>query len=136
MRQGAVRLGEAKVKSDPTLKRWYKTINKRFFDNQLTNNTCVRWANEEDNEEEDRCEEKYRGWADKAQDATHKYVIVLSRDLKKDAFLRYNTLVHEMIHLATELKDDHGKVFSEWHEHLTEKGLFKKGVFRKGWTLF
>lgn len=124
------------MQSDKTLKYWYRKINKRFFENQLPNNVCVRWANEDDNEEEDRCEEKYNGWTEHSEDKRHSYVIVLDRECKKDAFLRFNTLVHEMIHIATGLKDDHGAVFSAWHEKLTTKGLFKKGVFRKGWTLF
>lgn len=129
-------LGETKVRSDPTLKKWYRTINKRFFENQLTNKVCVRWANEDDNDEEERCEEKYNGWAEHSEEKTHQYVVVLGRECRKDAFLRFNTLAHEMIHVATDLKDSHGDVFSAWHAQLTEKGLFKKGVFRKGWTLF
>lgn len=136
MHRGAVSLGDTKVKSDPTLKKWYRIVNKKFFDNQLPNNVCVRWANEDDSDEEDRCEEKYQGWAGHAEEGFHKYVIVISREAKTDAFLRFNTLAHEMIHIATELKDDHGAVFSSWHLRLTEKGLFKKDVFRKGWTLF
>src|SRR6266436_4479464 len=124
------------MRSDPTLKKWYKKINKRFFDNQLTNNVCVRWANEDDTDEDERCEEKYAGWANFSEEGPHKYIIVISRDLKKSKCTRLHTLIHEMCHLATDLKDEHGPAFSAWHEHLTARGIFKKGALLKGLTIF
>jgi len=41
------------------LKRWYNLINKKFFDNQLPTNTCVRWINEL---EQEKFEEMYFAW--------------------------------------------------------------------------
>jgi len=32
------------MKSNPTLLRWYKSINKRFFDGGCPERVCVRWA--------------------------------------------------------------------------------------------
>ena len=121
------------MQSDPTLKKWYKYINKKFFHNELTNKVCVRWSNEDD---EDQFEEKYFGTADKANDGYHEYEIVMSRELNKSASTRMATLAHEMIHVATELRDNHGPVFERWRQTLSDRGLFKKGAVRKGLTLF
>lgn len=122
------------MRSDTTLKKYYKLINKKFFENQLPNNVCIRWANEE--EDEEGFEEKYFGVADYAADGYHKYVIIMSRGLNRPVSTRMSTLAHEMIHIATELRDNHGPAFDKWHKTLTERGLFKKGALRKGLTLF
>jgi SprT-like family len=120
------------MQSDPTLKKWYRFLNKKFFSNQLTNNVCVRWSNEDD---EESFEEKYFGVADKGIDG-HEYEIVMSRELNHSASVRMATLAHEMIHIATELKDNHGPAFELWRQTLSDRGLFKKGAVRKGLTLF
>ena len=125
------------MRSDPTLKRWYKKINKRFFDNQLTNNVCVRWANEEDDGEQGvNCEDKFFGWADKANDNYHDYVIVLSRKMCKPVSTRLLTLSHEMCHVASDLKDNHGPVFEQWRNYIGDRGIFKKGALVRGLTIF
>ncbi len=124
------------MRSDPVLRKWYKKINKRFFDNQLPDNVCVRWANEEDDGETAKFEDKFFGWADRAGDNYHEYVIVLSKELNKQASTRLTTLAHEMCHIATDLKDNHGPAFSAWHEHLVVKGFFTKGALVKGLTIF
>jgi len=125
------------MRSDPVLKRWYKKINKRFFDNQLTNNVCVRWTNEEDDGEQGvNCEDKFFGWADKANDNYHDYVIVLSRKMCKPISSRLLTLSHEMCHIASELKDAHGPVFEGWRQHIGDRGIFKKGALVRGLTIF
>ena len=80
------------MRSDPTLKRWYRTINKRFFDNQLTNNVCVRWANEL---EAAHFEEKYFGWMNVAGDGRHKWCIVLSKEKCSSQSVKRLTLAHE-----------------------------------------
>ena len=123
------------MRSDPTLKRWYRKINAKYFENQLPNNVCVRWAEPEEDDEEN-WEDKYFGSADVANDGRHKYEIIMSRKLNKKAAVRLTTLAHEMVHIATELKDDHGPVFSAWHMRLTARGFFTKGALRKGLTIF
>jgi hypothetical protein len=45
-------------------------------------------------------------------------------------------LLHETIHVATQLNDNHGEAFSDWHMKLTERGAFKKGAMIRGITLF
>lgn len=124
------------VKSDKTLKRWYRIINKRFFGNQLTNKVCVRWSNEEDNDEEDRCEEKAFGWADRANDRYHEYVIVLSRININSKSTKLLTLAHEMCHLGSALKDNHGPAFESWRQYIADRGIFKKSALIKGLTIF
>jgi hypothetical protein len=124
------------MRSNPALKSWYRKINKKFFDNQLTNNVCVRWANEDDDGEVSKFEEKFFGWADVADDGKHEYVIVLSKKLNVPKSTRLTTLAHEMVHVATNLRDNHGEAFSEWHKVLTEKGFFEKGKLVKGLTIF
>jgi hypothetical protein len=124
------------MRSNPALKRWYRTINKKYFDSKLTNNVCVRWANDDDDGDVSRFEEKVFGWADRADDGYHEYVIVMSKKLNKAEPTKLTTLAHEMCHIATELRDEHGPAFSAWHEHLTARGFFTKGALRKGLTIF
>lgn len=129
-------LGDTKVRSDPTLKKWYKKINKRFFDNQLSNNVCIRWANEDDEEEEERCEEKYFGWADHSKDDRHDYVVVLSRIKITSLSLKLHVIAHEMCHVATDIRDNHGPAFEKWRQYISDRGIFKKGALAKGVTIF
>jgi hypothetical protein len=121
------------VKSDKTLKKWYRFLNHKFFHDELPNNVCVRWSDED---EEDGFEERYFGVADYADDRYHKYQIILSYPLNRKFTVMASTLAHEMVHIATELKDNHGPAFDRYHKLLTERGLFKKGALRKNLTLF
>jgi hypothetical protein len=123
------------MKSDASLKRWYRLINKRFFHNELPNNVCVRYVTDEDEDEDEGCEERYYGWTTDTS-PLHKYVIIISRIKNPGPVAKLATLAHEMIHVKTGLRDDHGKIFSDCHEMLTERGLFRKGAILKGLTLF
>jgi hypothetical protein len=124
------------VKSDPVLKKWYRKINKRFFDNELPQSTCVRWANEEDIEVDERCEYKYNGWAGQMDGHDKQYVIVISTTLKKSLCTKLHTLVHEMCHVKTELRDKHGPAFEAVRQVIADKGIFKKSAVVKKLTLF
>jgi len=125
------------VKSDPTLLRWYKRINKEFFKGACPAKVCVRWADPDEMEESRRWEKKYFGEASISEDDEyHQYQIVLSKLLNKQWLVRISTLVHEMIHLATNLKDDHGPAFEAWRVLLGKRGIFKKHALRKNYTLF
>lgn len=119
------------MRSDKTLKKWYRFLNHKFFHNELPDDVCVRWSDED--EDGEGFEERYFGVADKIDG---KYVIVLSRELNKSFMVRISTLAHEAIHIATGLKDNHGPAFDRYHKLLTERGLFKKGAIRKNLTLF
>lgn len=124
------------MKSDPTLLGWYRYINEKFFDGVCPDRVCVRWA-DPDEDGGHRWEKKYFGEASEAlDDEYHDYQILLSKPLNKQWIVRISTLVHEMIHVANELKDDHGPAFSRWHERLTKRGIFRKHALRKGYTLF
>jgi SprT-like family len=123
------------VKSDPTLLKWYRTINKRFFDGACPDRVCVRWANPDEGESI-RWERKFFGMSTASDDDYHEYQIVLSRALNKQWLVRIGTLVHEMCHIATHLKDDHGPAFERWRQHVGDRGIFKKHALRKGYTLF
>jgi hypothetical protein len=122
------------LRSDKTLKKYYRLINKKFFENQLPDNVCVRWADED--EDGEGFEERYFGIADRANDGYHEYVIVMSRSLNRPAVTRLSTLAHEMCHIATELRDNHGPAFERWRQTIADRGIFKKGALRKGLTLF
>lgn len=124
------------MRSDARLKKWYNAINYRFFLGELPNNVCVRYTNEDDDDEEEGCDQKYYGWTSEGADKRHKYVIVISRVKNPGPVAKLATLAHEMIHVKTGLRDDHGKKFSDWHETLTSRGLFRKSAVLRGLTLF
>jgi hypothetical protein len=128
------------VKSDRTLLKWYRRINKRFFDGACPEKVCVRWVVDDEEERDRKWEETWFGEAERItedhHDPYHDYQIVLSR-VKNDSWIvKISTLVHEMIHLATDLKDDHGPAFEHWRQYVSDRGIFKKHALRKGNTLF
>lgn len=124
------------MKSDRTLLKWYRLINKKFFDGACPERVLVRWA-DADEDHEPRWEKKYFGEASRCEhDEYHDYQITMSKPLNKQWIVRISTLVHEMIHLATDLKDDHGPAFESWRQHISDRGIFKKHALRKGSTLF
>lgn len=124
------------MKSDRTLLRWYKRINKRFFHGACPDDVCVRWADPEF-ETQYKWEDRYFGEASCVNDDPyHKWQIVMSRPLNKKWIVRISTLVHEMCHLATELRDDHGPAFEHWRQYIADRGIFKKHALRKDMTLF
>ena len=132
------------MKSDRILLRWFKRINKRFFDGACPERVCVRYARP--GEEKREIEEKYFGWADKRGTETwsthekncphclHDFEIVLDETSPWESIL--STLAHEMIHLATNMKDDHGPAFEQWRQYISDRGIFKKHALYKGRTLF
>ena len=132
------------MKSDRTLLSWYRRINKRFFDGACPERVCVRWADPEEEARDEVWEEKYFGEAGKLPtdpeddnfDPHHDYEIVMSHPKNDTWIVKISTLVHEMIHLATDLKDDHGQAFEQWRQHVGDRGIFKKHALRKGMTLF
>jgi len=116
------------MRSDRTLRRWYLLINKKFFYGELPTNVIVRWANP--GEEKDiACTEKLVG-------KKHSYEILLNREKCKTNSQKLESLLHEMIHVATHYRDDHGPLFEEWRKTLGERGAFKKGALLRGITLF
>ena len=115
-------------KSDKRLKRHYEVINKKFFFGELPSNVIVRWA--EEGEESDIAS------TNQAKSPRHSYVILLNRNKTPTRSIKLSTLLHETIHVVTAMSDDHGKLFSEWHTKLMERGAFKKGALIKGITLF
>jgi hypothetical protein len=125
-----------RVKSDRTLKAYYRDINTRFFDNELPDSVCVRWATDEDLDDEGCDAGDYNGWADTCDDGRHPYKIIIDSSLRGLQIQHISTLVHEMIHIATELKDDHGPAFERRLAALADRGIFKKGALRRGLTLF
>lgn len=116
--------------SDRSLKKYYRDINHRFFNNELPDNVIVRWA--KPGEEKDVASCSPIG----GDDGKHKYLILLNRKKCTTASIKLAALAHEMVHIATNYKDDHGDAFSEWHQKLTTRGLFKKGAVLPDITLF
>lgn len=116
------------MRSDRTLKKWYSLINKKFFFGELPTNVIVRWAAPGEENDIACCEKKREG--------RYSYEIRLNRDKNTTHSQKLSTLVHEMIHVATHYRDNHGPLFAEWHAKLTERGVFKKGALLKGICLF
>lgn len=133
------------MKSDRALRKWYRFINKKFFGSYLTEDVCVRWADENE-EKEVKWEEKYFGWTTKevseGHDPRREWTIILSkvrtgyrgRCMPHSVIL--STLAHEMVHVATKCKDDHGPVFEKWRQLISDKGFFKKNALVKNTTMF
>jgi len=126
---------EIAVRSDKTLKRYYRIINKKYFLNALPDNVCVRFVNEEDKDEEEKCEENYYGWAERGDDR-HKYLIVISKVKNPGWTAKLATLTHECCHLNTDLKDDHGPAFEAQRQMIADRGIFRKGALLRGLTIF
>jgi len=117
------------MRSDPVLKKWYSTINKRFFYGELPTNVIIRWALP--GEENDiGCTERL------LDDKRHSYCVLLNREKNPTHSIKLSTVLHEMIHIATHYRDNHGPIFEEWRVKLGERGAFKKGALLKGISLF
>ena len=125
------------MRSDKTLKKRYNNINRRFFHNVLPSNICVRWVCEEDLDENEELEEDYSGLAWKEDRASRHYgTIVISNNLRNDWRLAMAILVHEMCHVATDFRDEHGPAFELWRQTIGDRGIFRKGAIYKGLTIF
>src|SRR5574337_222948 len=119
------------MRCDPTLKKWYRRINRKFFLDELPNNVIVRYGNEDDDDLD-----AYLGLSELCADGRHKYQIIINKEKNVSATIRFGTLIHEMVHIATGLRDDHGPAFETWRATLADRGIFKKGALYKGLTLF
>ena len=125
------------MRSDNRLKAWYREINTRFFDNELPDNVCVKWGEQEEEDEEENWEEKYNGYTKRLEGDPHHYaVIVINNELRTNHSIKLAILVHEMIHIATAFRDEHGPAFERYRELIGSRGIFKKGALLKGITLF
>jgi hypothetical protein len=116
------------MRSDRTLKSWYGRINKKFFYGELPANVIVRWSDPEE-EKDIACTERLVG-------KKHSYEILLNRENNKTNSIKLGSLVHEMVHVATHYRDDHGPLFEEWRKKLGDRGIFKKGALLRGITIF
>lgn len=134
------------MQSDKTLRRWYKIINRRFFDGACPDDVCVRWASAEE-EKEARWEELYFAWttnnpADGHNPDRHSYTIIMSRHKHGGAVqckphsTILSSLAHEMCHVATGLKDDHGPAFERWRKLIADRGFFRKHALVRDLTTF
>lgn len=123
------------MRSDPTLRRWFREINRKFFGNTLPDNVCVRWAAPNEGDEE-FCEDKCFGWATKLVNPYHTHEIVLSRTLNTRLSARLSTLAHECCHVYLDCRDDHGAAFERTRQMIADRGIFKKGALAKKLTIF
>jgi len=126
------------MRSDRTLKYYYRLINRKFFNGELTDKVCVRYSDADDTDMREDCD--YAS-CDLASDSRHEYEILINRALHPGPRNLITTaclssIAHECIHIATKLRDDHGPVFENWRCVLAARGLFKKGAIRKNVTLF
>jgi hypothetical protein len=116
--------------SDASLKKWYRLINKKFFSQELPDNVIVRWARAGEESDVASCSPVDN------PDNKHKYLIILNKSKNPTASIKLSSLAHEMVHIATHCKDEHGDAFDDWHKKLTDRGLFKKGALLSNITLF
>jgi hypothetical protein len=86
--------------------------------------------------EKEQFEEKYFAWTSKVEDGRHKYVIVISKTKNPGKTAVVATLSHEMCHVATGMRDDHGPAFEAQRQAIADRGIFKKGAVLKGLTIF
>jgi len=121
------------VRSDKTLRKYYRLINKKFFNNELPDNVCVRYLSALEKEE---FEDTYFAWTSKVDDGRHKYVIVVSKDKNPGWTAMLATLAHECCHIATGMKDAHGPAFEAQRQLIADRGIFKKGALLRGVTIF
>jgi hypothetical protein len=117
-------------RSDRSLKSFYRIINRKFFNGELPDNIIVRWARAGEESAVASCSPIEN------PDNKNKYLILLNRAKNPTASIKLATLAHEMIHIATQFRDEHGPAFDEWHEKLTQRGLFRKGALLSHVTLF
>jgi hypothetical protein len=116
------------MRSDRSLKRWYSLANKKFFYGELPQNVILRKVGpEEENDQAGTYETELK---------RYKYEIRFNREKNPTRTILLSALLHEMIHVATGLRDNHGPLFHEWHQKLMERGAFKKGALLKGISLF
>lgn len=132
------------MRSDKQLKYWYNLINRKFFNGELpTSRVCVRWVNDI---EQAKYEEKYFAWTSNADDFSpeakkqdnnrHDWAIVISKAKNPGITAVLATLAHEMCHVATKMRDDHGPAFEAKRQMIADRGFFKKGAVLKDRTLF
>jgi hypothetical protein len=116
--------------SDRSLKNYYRIINKKFFNGELPDNVVIRWATAGEEKDVASCSPIDN------PDNKNKYLILLNRAKNPTASIKLSALAHEMVHVATQYRDEHGPAFDEWHEKLTQRGLFRKGALLSHVTLF
>ena len=126
------------MRSDRTLRKYYRLINRKFFNNELPNNVCVRWISPL---EKEQFEDMYFAWTSDIEDTDqadgrHKYVIVISKAKNIGWTAALATLAHECCHIATGMKDSHGPAFEAKRQMISDRGIFKKGAILKGLTIF
>jgi hypothetical protein len=114
-------------KSTPSLKKYYRLLNRKFFNGDLPDNVVVRW----DADEPDvACTQKMD------KDDPTAYVIGFNRKKNPTKSLLLSAMLHEMVHVATKFTDNHGPAFDAWHRKLVKRGAFKKSAVLKDVTLF
>jgi hypothetical protein len=115
-------------KSTRSLRAWYEVINTKFFYGELPANVIVRWA--------ESGEEKDIACLSAADNPHYSWVILLNKEKISTQSQKLSALLHEMLHVATGNRDNHGPAFDEWHAKMTERGAFRKGALIKNVTLF
>lgn len=98
----------------------------------------MRYSNEE---EQEKFEDKYFAWTSNIKntdqdDHYHEYVIIISKNKNPGWTAIVASLVHEAIHVATKMRDDHGPAFEAQRQKISDRGIFKKGAILKGLTIF
>lgn len=114
------------------MKRWYNRLNRNFFDTALPSNVCVRRATSIE-AVNGRKDEKVYAITTRGS-GRYCYEIILTRQETLTGTIC--TLAHEMIHVATEMRDDHGPAFEEWRHRIGERGFFRKNAVLRGVTMF
>ena len=120
------------MRSNRVLKSWYNLVNRKFFNNELPPNVCVRYLSEL---EIPKFESKYYAWTSKLE-GRHCYCIVICKAKNPGRTAKAASLVHEMLHVATEMKDNHGPAFEAKRQMISDRGVFRKGAVLDGLTIF
>lgn len=131
-RQNTYLDGELKMDGTSTrsLLAWYEVINSKFFYGELPANVIVRWTVPEDNEND------IAATSTPCKNPRYSYLIVMNREKLASRSQKLSALLHEMIHVATGVRDCHGPAFDDWHQKMMDRGAFRKGALIKNVTLF
>lgn len=122
------------MRSDPTLKRWFHVLNKKWFNGKLPRNTKVFYSDELIAEGERKPRHDY---GDADWEAGSPPVIRINPLLREQGWYTAirQTLIHEAVHLeATRLgyRGEHGVGWEKIMRKLANRGAFglKNGITR------
>jgi hypothetical protein len=121
------------MRSDPTLKRYYRELNKKWFKGELPASTKCVWGPISEHKQNGKGSGAM-AFCESPTDDDPFFLISFDPRLKKLNWwnLVRSTMIHEMVHVWTKNRDSHGPVFEAKMRELANAGAFKKRSKRMG----